>query len=149
MPTATEPSPPQSSLSHTFLPAHVPSWRCATCTLELALQDELVSRSFQGASGPAFLWRTVCVAVSPPSPRRLAASSKLTHLLPRRSINADVGPKAKKQLMSGTHLIARASSLAPAPRSRRTADLDLEPARSALLPRLLDRDRLEIRASLC
>ncbi|GAA5947852.1 hypothetical protein JCM3775_003281 [Rhodotorula graminis] len=80
MPSATEPSSPPSSSSHTFLPAHVASWRCATCTLELALQDELVSRSFQGASGPAFLWRTV--------------------------INADVGPKAKKQLMSGTHLIA-------------------------------------------
>ncbi|GAA5840398.1 hypothetical protein JCM9279_007315 [Rhodotorula babjevae] len=88
MPTATESSPPSSPASHTFLPAHVPSWRCATCTLELALQDELVSRSFQGASGPAFLWRT------------------LTYRLERRSINADVGAKVKKQLMSGTHLIA-------------------------------------------
>ncbi|BGP42145.1 hypothetical protein JCM10450v2_006232 [Rhodotorula kratochvilovae] len=68
------------SNSHTFLPDHVPSWRCATCTLELALQDELVSRAFQGSSGPAFLWRTV--------------------------INADVGTKASKQLLSGNHLIA-------------------------------------------
>ncbi|GAA5899693.1 hypothetical protein JCM8208_004535 [Rhodotorula glutinis] len=82
MPAAIAPSPSPASpaTSNTFLPAHVPSWRCATCTLELALQDELVSRSFQGASGPAFLWRTV--------------------------INTDVGPKAKKQLMSGTHFIA-------------------------------------------
>ncbi|TNY21185.1 hypothetical protein DMC30DRAFT_446414 [Rhodotorula diobovata] len=72
---------PASITPHpTLLPSHCPSYRCSTCTLELALQDELVSRSFQGSSGPAYLWRTV--------------------------INADVGPKESKQLLSGKHLIA-------------------------------------------
>lgn len=53
---------PASITPHpTLLPSHCPSYRCSTCTLELALQDELVSRSFQGSSGPAYLWRTVCV----------------------------------------------------------------------------------------
>ncbi|GAA6057890.1 hypothetical protein JCM3770_001821 [Rhodotorula araucariae] len=77
---STPPDTRNHSDTHTFLPDHVSSWRCATCTLELAVQDELVSRAFQGATGPAFLWRTV--------------------------INAEVGAKTSKELLSGKHLIA-------------------------------------------
>ncbi|GAA6061967.1 hypothetical protein JCM10212_005211 [Sporobolomyces blumeae] len=66
--------------SRTFIPERVATFRCATCSLELALQDELVSRSFQGGSGPAYLVRSV--------------------------FNAEVGVQAPKNLMSGRHVIA-------------------------------------------
>ncbi|GAA5878377.1 hypothetical protein JCM1840_001397 [Sporobolomyces johnsonii] len=66
--------------SHTFLPDHVAVFRCLSCSLELGLLDELVSRSFQGSSGPAYLLRSV--------------------------LNADVGQQAAKQLISGRHIIA-------------------------------------------
>ncbi|CEQ42603.1 SPOSA6832_04437, partial [Sporobolomyces salmonicolor] len=67
-------------VSHMLLPDHVPAFRCLSCSLELALLDELVSRSFQGSSGPAYLLRSV--------------------------LNADVGQQAAKQLISGRHIIA-------------------------------------------
>ncbi|BGP18445.1 hypothetical protein JCM10213v2_006511 [Rhodosporidiobolus nylandii] len=74
-------SPPLiHSNEHTFLPSHVPSYRCATCTLELTLQDELVSRAFQGGSGPAFLVRS--------------------------AVNVETGDKVRKMLLSGKHTIA-------------------------------------------
>ncbi|GAA6010653.1 hypothetical protein JCM10207_007786 [Rhodosporidiobolus poonsookiae] len=76
-PPSLTPSPPAH---HTYLPSHVPALRCAQCTLELALQDELVSRSFQSASGPAVLVRTAC--------------------------NTRTGEKASKNLISGKHVIA-------------------------------------------
>ncbi|KAG0656278.1 hypothetical protein C6P46_000346 [Rhodotorula mucilaginosa] len=41
-------------------PAHVPLFRCQQCTLPLALTDSLVSRAFQGSSGPAILVRNAC-----------------------------------------------------------------------------------------
>ncbi|GAA5999170.1 hypothetical protein JCM5350_001534 [Sporobolomyces pararoseus] len=66
--------------SHTFIPPHVPTFRCSSCSLELALQDELVSRSFQGSSGPAYLLRSV--------------------------FNVEIGEKASKNLISGRHVIA-------------------------------------------
>ncbi|GAA5991437.1 hypothetical protein JCM5350_006929 [Sporobolomyces pararoseus] len=66
--------------SHTFIPSHVPTFRCSCCSLELALQDELVSRSFQGSSGPAHLLRSV--------------------------FNVEIGEKATKNLISGRHVIA-------------------------------------------
>lgn len=68
--------------AHTFLPPHVPAYACGTCSLEVALQDELVSRSFQGTSGPAYLFRT--------------------------AVNVDIGTKTSKQLLSGKHVISRA-----------------------------------------
>lgn len=41
------------------LPDDVPSLRCVKCQVEVALQDELISRSFTGAQGrPAFLIRS-------------------------------------------------------------------------------------------
>lgn len=60
-------SPPTDTLPAplpilTFLPANIPSFRCAACTVEVALQDELVSRSFSGASGPAYLVRSTWVS---------------------------------------------------------------------------------------
>ncbi|GAA5899703.1 hypothetical protein JCM6882_005416 [Rhodosporidiobolus microsporus] len=73
-------SPLKHTNDHTFLPDHVPSFRCAACTLEIALQDELVSRAFTGGSGPAFLVRSAC--------------------------NVEVGNRASKQLISGKHEIA-------------------------------------------
>ncbi|GAA6043977.1 hypothetical protein JCM8097_003416 [Rhodosporidiobolus ruineniae] len=69
-----------ASATPVYLPAHVPSLRCATCTLDLSLQDELVSRSFQSGSGPAVLVRSAC--------------------------NVDVGKQASKNLISGKHVIA-------------------------------------------
>ncbi|PRQ74165.1 protein yippee-like 2-like [Rhodotorula toruloides] len=66
--------------AHTFLPPTVPSFACGTCGLEVALQDELVSRSFQGTSGPAYLFRT--------------------------AVNVDIGTKTSKQLLSGKHVIS-------------------------------------------
>ncbi|EMS22605.1 hypothetical protein NBRC10512_000719 [Rhodotorula toruloides] len=66
--------------AHTFLPPHVPAYACGTCSLEVALQDELVSRSFQGTSGPAYLFRT--------------------------AVNVDIGTKTSKQLLSGKHVIS-------------------------------------------
>uniref|UniRef100_A0A0K3CJ89 FGENESH: predicted gene_6.39 protein n=1 Tax=Rhodotorula toruloides TaxID=5286 RepID=A0A0K3CJ89_RHOTO len=69
--------------AHTFLPPTVPSFACGTCGLEVALQDELVSRSFQGTSGPAYLFRT--------------------------AVNVDIGTKTSKQLLSGKHVISHSS----------------------------------------
>lgn len=68
---------------HTFLPPHVSAYCCSVCALEVALQDELVSRSFQGTSGPAYLFRT--------------------------AVNVDIGNKTTKQLLSGKHVISRES----------------------------------------
>ncbi|GAA5879312.1 hypothetical protein JCM8547_000660 [Rhodosporidiobolus lusitaniae] len=78
----SSPSSPSSSPSsaYTYLPSHVPSLRCSSCALELALQDELVSRSFQGTSGPALLFRS--------------------------AVNVKEGKKIEKQLISGKHTIA-------------------------------------------
>lgn len=39
-----------------------PCFACASCSSPLALKDELVSKSFSGSGGPAYLFRTVCVA---------------------------------------------------------------------------------------
>ncbi|GAA5854517.1 hypothetical protein JCM5353_000036 [Sporobolomyces roseus] len=77
--TSTSPALNRSD-SHTFIPDHVPTFRCSTCSLELALADELVSRSFQGGSGPAYLLRSV--------------------------FNVEVGPQSPKNLISGKHVIA-------------------------------------------
>ncbi|KWU42960.1 yippee-domain-containing protein [Rhodotorula sp. JG-1b] len=61
-------------------PAHVPLFRCQQCTLPLALTDSLVSRAFQGSSGPAILVRNAC--------------------------NVKEGERENKVLMSGRHVIA-------------------------------------------
>lgn len=70
-PSASAPlmsSPPSTSTSSrasvvlSILPDTAPSFRCATCSTEISLQDELVSRSFSGSRGPAYLVRTVWVA---------------------------------------------------------------------------------------
>ncbi|KAM0792690.1 hypothetical protein ACM66B_002470 [Microbotryomycetes sp. NB124-2] len=64
----------------TYLPRRVPVFRCKHCSIELALQDELVSRSFSGSHGPAYLVRS--------------------------TINTTTGAKASKQLLTGKHTIA-------------------------------------------
>ncbi|KAK4050055.1 hypothetical protein OIO90_005245 [Microbotryomycetes sp. JL221] len=64
----------------THLPRHVAVFRCKQCSIELALQDELVSRSFSGSHGPAYLVRS--------------------------TINTNVGSKASKVLLTGKHTIA-------------------------------------------
>ncbi|GAA5874396.1 hypothetical protein JCM3774_005025 [Rhodotorula dairenensis] len=61
-------------------PAHVPLFRCQHCASPLALTDSLVSRAFQGASGPA--------------------------LLVRNAWNVKEGEREHKVLMSGRHVIA-------------------------------------------
>ncbi|KAM0748874.1 yippee-domain-containing protein [Meredithblackwellia eburnea MCA 4105] len=70
--------PQQQTLIH--LPSHAPSFRCSSCTTELGLQDELVSRNFSGGRGAAYLVRT--------------------------TINTKVGEKVLKQLITGRHTIA-------------------------------------------
>lgn len=76
-------SSPSTASSPTPLPlppAHVPLFRCQQCTLPLALTDSLVSRAFQGSSGPAILVRNAC--------------------------NVKEGERENKVLMSGRHVIA-------------------------------------------
>ncbi|SCZ92495.1 BZ3500_MvSof-1268-A1-R1_Chr5-2g07913 [Microbotryum saponariae] len=62
------------------LPSNVAVYRCATCSAELTVQDELVSRAFSGGTGPAYLVRT--------------------------TINTYTGPKATKQLLTGKHIVS-------------------------------------------
>lgn len=71
----TAPSPPLP-----LPPAHVPVFRCQRCASPLALTDSLVSRAFQGASGPA--------------------------ILVRNAWNVSEGEREHKVLMSGRHVIA-------------------------------------------
>ncbi|KDE08696.1 hypothetical protein MVLG_01153 [Microbotryum lychnidis-dioicae p1A1 Lamole] len=62
------------------LPSNIAVYRCATCSAELTVQDELVSRAFSGSTGPAYLVRT--------------------------TINTYLGPKATKQLLTGKHVVS-------------------------------------------
>lgn len=61
-------------------PPDVPLYRCQSCTLPLALTDDLVSRAFQGSTGPA--------------------------ILVRNAWNVKEEERETKNLMSGTHVIA-------------------------------------------
>ncbi|ORY80692.1 yippee zinc-binding/DNA-binding /Mis18, centromere assembly-domain-containing protein [Leucosporidium creatinivorum] len=85
---SSPPTSPDSTASNPhliYLPDHVPVYRCANCSIELALQDELVSRAFSGAGGPAYLLRSV--------------------------INTKVGAKGAKELLTGKHTIAPVTCL--------------------------------------
>lgn len=74
-------SAPSAASAAPFPPSHVPLFRCHHCTLPLSLTDELVSRAFQGATGPAILVRSAW--------------------------NVREGERETKNLMSGRHVIAR------------------------------------------
>lgn len=91
-----------SDVQLVYLPDHVPVYRCANCSIELALQDELVSRAFSGAHGPAYLLRSVRVIAG----FVLPLASLLTELS-LSSINTKVGRKGAKELLTGKHIIAR------------------------------------------
>ncbi|GAA6026188.1 hypothetical protein JCM8202_003501 [Rhodotorula sphaerocarpa] len=73
-------SAPSAASAAPFPPSHVPLFRCHHCTLPLSLTDELVSRAFQGATGPAILVRSAW--------------------------NVREGERETKNLMSGRHVIA-------------------------------------------
>ncbi|SCV72535.1 BQ2448_4072 [Microbotryum intermedium] len=62
------------------IPSNIAVYRCAKCSAELTVQDELVSRAFSGGTGPAYLVRT--------------------------TINTYIGAKATKQLLTGKHVVS-------------------------------------------
>jgi hypothetical protein len=57
-----------------------PTYLCARCGTTLALQDELISKAFSGRDGKAFLFFSV--------------------------LNAKIGPKEDRQLLTGLHTVA-------------------------------------------
>lgn len=57
-----------------------PTYLCARCGTTLALQDELISKAFSGRDGKAFLFFSI--------------------------LNAKVGPKEDRQLLTGLHTVA-------------------------------------------
>jgi hypothetical protein len=89
----------EGSVQLSQLPPKSPSYRCVKCSCDLTLQDELVSRSFNGSHGTAYLFRTVWVI------SRVIREDKCTELRLDR-INVVVGPSTRKQLLTGMHTIA-------------------------------------------
>lgn len=68
-----------TSGSTTFI-SSCPTYSCARCGTTLALQDELISKAFSGRDGKAFLFFSI--------------------------LNAKVGPKEDRQLLTGLHTVA-------------------------------------------
>ncbi|KDQ21711.1 hypothetical protein BOTBODRAFT_26141 [Botryobasidium botryosum FD-172 SS1] len=72
------PSQPTKQVAHVFQ-GH-PTYCCSRCTTTLALQDELISKSFSGREGRAFLLHSV--------------------------VNVRIGKKEERQLLTGLHTVA-------------------------------------------
>ncbi len=62
------------------LPASEKRYSCASCGAHLALRTSLISKSFHGKSGPAFLFSA--------------------------AVNLDVGPPESRELITGLHVVS-------------------------------------------
>ncbi|EIW66935.1 hypothetical protein TREMEDRAFT_69912 [Tremella mesenterica DSM 1558] len=69
-----------SSLDSHILPDNLPVFCCQNCSEVIALQDELVSKAFNGRSGRAYLMNT--------------------------TINTNLGKREERKLLTGTHTVA-------------------------------------------
>ncbi|KAN0061744.1 hypothetical protein ACQY0O_005736 [Thecaphora frezii] len=67
-------------MSLSFLPTNTPYFVCSSCGAHLALQDEIISKSFSGRQGKAYLFAS--------------------------TLNTTVGQKEDRQLLTGLHTVA-------------------------------------------
>lgn len=70
---------------------HPNTIRCSTCSTDLAFTSQIVSKSFTGRYGRAYL-------VSPPDPGKNQRSDNL--------VNLQLGKPEKRQLVTGSHVVA-------------------------------------------
>jgi hypothetical protein len=86
-------------------------YSCCHCRAHLASHDEIISKSFQGHHGRAYLFNNLCVRSPPPARARLQPATPADHtasgLGPRvtRRINVSEGPTEERTLITGIHTV--------------------------------------------
>lgn len=107
---------------------HSRVYSCTCCQTHVATHDQLISKSFQGRHGRAFLFAAACVAAGraaleppmPPRPYPLCGGERaarprvrlqsawrtLPRRVPCRRVNVQLGPKEDRVLMTGLHTVS-------------------------------------------